>query len=279
MTIEGHLSEFSLAEIFQLLEHGKRTGRLTIQSAAETGASSPPPSYYIWFKNGRIVAAADRLDKKGLLSEIERRGWLREYVAKTIFEVCGLDRAMGICLKEQGALKTEQLKLLFVTQVMRQICALLALKEGEFSFQGSQQAPVQEMTGLSKPATEMMFVGLRALKNWPPALLDKLPAPTVGIASLLSDLNSFGFNAQELQVWEYADGTTSLQAIAKQRQLPLETVQKIAFRLSICNLAEETAIVAAAVDTPQLEVVKTELSTSFLDGLTSVLRARTPHFS
>lgn len=277
MTLTGYLSDFSLAEVFQLLEQGKRTGLLTVRPISRSD-SSASGSYYLWLDRGRIVAAADRLDKKGLLHSIEQHGWLRGEVATAIFQVCKLDQPMGTCLKEQGVIKTEQLVLLFLTQVVQQICTLLALEEGRFSFQDAVRAPVQEMTGLSKPATETMFVGLRALKTWPPALLAKLPEPTSGMTSLVRGTPTLSLNVQEKLMWTYVDGATTLQAIAKQLPIPLETVQKIAFRFSVCGLTEEVPLVATLpVANPSPSGAaesQAELSQSFLDQLTSLLQAR-----
>jgi hypothetical protein len=64
MAISGFLSELSLPEIFQLLEQGKKTGRLTIK-AQSPHSSLKGENFYIWFKQGLIVAAANRLDGQG----------------------------------------------------------------------------------------------------------------------------------------------------------------------------------------------------------------------
>ncbi|MFZ4667626.1 MAG: DUF4388 domain-containing protein, partial [Prochlorotrichaceae cyanobacterium] len=36
MAISGYFSEFSLAEVFQLLEKGNKTGRLSIRESSQT---------------------------------------------------------------------------------------------------------------------------------------------------------------------------------------------------------------------------------------------------
>jgi len=61
------------------------------------------------------VAAADRLDEKGLVSMIAKRGWA-ERSRCLDSQICPANTPMGLCLKSQGLLQAEQLKLLFRTQ-------------------------------------------------------------------------------------------------------------------------------------------------------------------
>ncbi|NEQ21733.1 MAG: hypothetical protein F6K28_21465, partial [Microcoleus sp. SIO2G3] len=55
----------------------------------------------------------------------------------------------GFYLKNQGVLRTEQLKQLFFTQVLQQLHPLLQLKNGTFKFEQDVPLPMREMTGLS----------------------------------------------------------------------------------------------------------------------------------
>lgn len=277
MAIQGYLSEFSLAEIFQLLEQGDKTGMLTIRGTASEREQAPK-SHYIWFKTGRIVAAADRTDGEGLIELVTQRGWLGDRSAEKLAEFCGSGVPLGSGLKSCGVLQVEQLKLLFFVQVMQQVCALFGLDDGVFTFESGAELPLREMTGLSKPATELTLVGLRALKNWSD-LIEKLPAPTSTLISMTEGQPSLPLNPPEQQVWGLADGTISLNAIAEQLPLPLETVQKIAFRLIVSGLAEEIPLVAAPPiapetppETPPEETETSALSSSFLQNLTSFLR-------
>jgi len=65
--------------------------------------------------SGRIVAAADRLDEKGLVSMIAKRGWDR---VALISQICPANTPMGLCLKSQDCYKLNNWKLLFRTQVV-----------------------------------------------------------------------------------------------------------------------------------------------------------------
>ena len=64
MAFTGYLAEFSLPEIFQFLEQGHKTGLLTIRTLPDN-ETQKVQSHYIWLHQGRILAAADRVDDKG----------------------------------------------------------------------------------------------------------------------------------------------------------------------------------------------------------------------
>mgnify|MGYP000108361131 CR=1 FL=1 len=112
MAISGFLSELSLPEIFQLLEQGNQTGRLTIK-AQSPNSSLKGENFYIWFKQGLIVAAANRLDGQGFLSIIQPCCWLSARAAPRITDVYAIHQPTGLCLKLQGILNAQQLKMLF----------------------------------------------------------------------------------------------------------------------------------------------------------------------
>lgn len=256
MAITGYLADFSLAEIFQVLEQGRKTGLLSICSLVDA-LSETRKNHYIWFAHGRIVGAANALDYQGLTALISQRGWLGDRATSRLAQVCSADVPMGICLKSQGVLQAEQLKLLFYTQVMRQVCALFELKDGWFQFDAKAPIPVAELTGLSAPATDVTLAGLRALKDWS-ALQDKLPEPTSALISIIDGKPNLKLNQVEWQIWEFTNGTVSLQAIAQQLSMNTEKVQQIAFRLMLVGLAEELPTIAPSPEFASLPVTKTD---------------------
>ncbi len=241
MAISGYLSEFSLPEIFRLLEQGNKTGRLSIQERSEIPAHKGK-IFRIWFKQGKIIAAGDRIDGHGLLSMIQNRGWVSSRVASRITEVCAFDQPAGLCLKEQGLLEAEQLKLLFSQQVLQQVCKLFELQDGQFQFETKVIAPVSELTGLAAPPSEVTLAGLRALRDWT-MLSDKLPEPASGLISTIVGKPQLRLNQLECQVWEFTNGDVPIQHIAKQLKLPLDKIQQVAFRLMTMGLVEEVPFV------------------------------------
>ncbi len=237
MAFTGYLSKFSLPEILEFLEQGYKTGLLSIRALKEN-SHEESQNHYIWLRQGRIVAAANRLDNQGLLSMIVRRGWIKERVAREKFQACGSQMAMGLCLKSMGLLTGEQITLLFRTQIMEQVPPLFELENGKFDFDFQASIPSAEMTGLSMLTTEATIKSLRSLRNWS-ALTAKLPDPTSGISKKTEILSNLELDSQESKVWKYANSQTSLDEIANQLSIALEKVRQIAFRLIVSNVAEE----------------------------------------
>ncbi len=241
MALKGLLSKFSLPEVFQFLEQGYKTGLLTVQPLENQLCEQE--KHYIWLQQGRIVAAANRLDSKGLLSMIVKRGLVSENIINQVVKSSRPNTALGLSLKSEGLLPAEQLKLLFRTQITTEICPLFQLSNGEFEFNFTIQSSFLEMTGLSLPATEATLIGLRMLRDWT-NLASKLPEMTSGLKTKIIAQPQIILEPMELRVWEYADGKTPLLSIAKELELSKEKTQQIAFRLIVSNLAEEIFLIS-----------------------------------
>lgn len=277
MIIKGRLSEFSLAEIFRLMEQGHKTGLLTIRAAHE--ASQPLQNFYIWFKQGQIVAAANRLDYRGLATLIHQREWLGEQSKTLLVEALQSERPLGLSLKVKDALTAEQLRLLFYTQVMRQVCSIFRFPEGWFTFEAQTNLPVAEMTGLTAVPTEVTLEGLRALRDWN-ALSHKLPDPNSLLISIIQDPPRLHINQVERQVWELAKSRNNLLNISAHLSHSIEKVQQIAFRLILVGLVEEVPMVSSQAEAgkemvPELASASNQqVSQSFLQNLVGFLSGK-----
>lgn len=259
----GSLSDFSLGELFQVLEQGEQTGRLTISSAVQTGEGEGEASQgeqgnaayncYIWFRQGLIVAAANRLDNQGLARMIDQRSWVEGGTSHLAPGFCNVNLPLGICFKSHGLITAEQLKLLFSVQVLRQVCQLFTLPNGRYHFDAKVPLAYPEMTGLSAPARDVTLAGLRNLKDWS-VLEDKLPDPNSALLSVVEGTPHLKLNQSELRVWEFADGTVPLKTVAERLDLPLDKVRKIAFRLCVVNLAEDFPMLISASDMMDLDL-------------------------
>lgn len=243
MSITGYLSEFSLPELFQLVEEGQKTGRLTLGDS-KIAYSPNCQKCHIWFERGQIVAAANSLDNRGLISLLEERGWLTDRSSASLSSIANRATPLGLSLKYENLLQAEQLKLLFQIQVMQRVVDLFSWKVGWFEFKQDAELPMAEMTGLSRSAVEVLLTGLRSLRDW--SLLEKkLPDPYSGLISLVGVKPQIQLDAKEWRVWEFTKGEISIKDIAKYLNISVENVQQIAFRLIVADLAEEAAIITA----------------------------------
>ncbi|WP_017301903.1 DUF4388 domain-containing protein [Nodosilinea nodulosa] len=239
MVVSGKLSNFSLPEVLQLVEEGNKSGLLTVRALPNAADSSQ--DHFIWLKQGRIVAAANRNDYHGLAHLIARRQLLSKAQLLGLIQKCPARTPFGVYLRSQELLTKEQLQGLFSTQVIQEICVLFELPDGTFHFTNDVQMPYLEMVGASVPATEVTLPGLRSLRNWS-ALKDKLPNLNSGLLSTTDGKPQARLTRQEWSVWGFANGKIPLSEIAQRLKLQAEPIRCTAFRLMLTGLVEEIPV-------------------------------------
>ena len=160
MSIKGYLTDFSFPEICRFIEKGKKTGLLTITPVSKS-KEKPPEYHYIWVCQGKIVAAANRLDDQGLTLLLRQQEWVSDRILSQLLKwCCPKDQPLGTCLKNHRVLTLEQLEQLFLIQVCQQVSAVSKLKDGLFTFRYDLPVPARERTGLSMSATEATLLKL-----------------------------------------------------------------------------------------------------------------------
>jgi Domain of unknown function (DUF4388) len=280
MTLAGYLSEYSLAEVFNFVHQGNRTGLLSIFPVYDLTVMTTSP-HYLWFEGGRIVAVSSDVDGKGLLHTIEQRKLFpQRQIEQLRLQLDNLPQPIGIYLKSRGLLDAEQLKLLFNAQVIAPTCKLFELRNGKFNFDPDKLPNNKEITGISLPAQEMGLLGLRMLKDWS-GLRDKLPDPDYALQRLSSKPPIFRLDRYETELLKLADGETRLNELAEKMGLSIEVTTQISFRLSSFGLIQEipTEPLQPALD-PELAVpvlindgqAVPAVSKSFLGNLRSFLK-------
>lgn len=148
MSLTGSLIDFPLLEILQLIERGQKTGLLSL-FAEPVSEGKPLPVFHIWVYRGRLVAAAKRLDNRGLVEIINKSQWVSPRVVAKLAQLCPNNKPLGLHLQQLEVLRASQLKQLFLLQVLQPVGVLSHLKEGHFRFDQHVPLPMREMTGLS----------------------------------------------------------------------------------------------------------------------------------
>jgi hypothetical protein len=284
MSLAGYLSEYSLAEIFHFVQEGNKTGLLSIE-LDNSSTQSSNNSYQISFQSGRIMSVSNGLERRGLLKMMAQRRWLLpEQVAMLEIQVNGLLQPLGTYLKSRNAINTEQLKLLFNSQVIATTCKLFEVHQGRFKFDPQSALNYAEMTGLSLTAKEAALLGLRVLKDWS-GLTAKLPPPESAIQRLSSEPLGLRLDTHEWQVWQLALGEMSIVKIAAKLELEIAKVQQISFRLSSIGLVQEVLLepsqppIGVMTEAPKPICigggnVNTPVSASFLGNLMGFLKKK-----
>lgn len=242
MSISSSFKSFSLPELFQLIEEGSKSGRLIIQTPKSERTAKLKGIYYVWFKEGYLVAVSDRLNYKGLINLIAARGWLSPAIVGRLRILCPPEVPLGIYLQEKKLLNREQLSLMFQLQ-LHHVYQLFNLEGCQFKFEELAELqdriltiPWLEMTGQKIKTTEVCMYALRLVEKWE-IFNEQLPEPNWAVKPLVNQ-PLLKLTALERQVWELADGETSLNNIAKVISQPLKDIQIIVFRLMAVGLVE-----------------------------------------
>jgi Domain of unknown function (DUF4388) len=284
MSLAGYLSEYSLAEIFHFVQDGNKTGVLSIEP--DLGASQfIKDTHYVSFQNGRIMSVenAAGLGNRGLLKMMAQRKWISaEQFILLETQVSLLTQPLGTYLKSRSSVNTEQLTLLFNSQVIATACKLFEIHHGKFKFDQQVRLNYAEMTGLSLEAQEVALLGLRMLKDWS-GLTAKLPMPEFALQRFAAD-PKLRLDNQELKVWKLAVGELSISQIGRQLGLEVDRVQQIGFRLISIGLMQEVTVepvqppVNKMMDLPKPIVSSTAtapaVSASFLSNLMGFLKKK-----
>ncbi len=262
MQIQGHLAEFSLAELYSLLRQGKQTGVLALAN------------YQIGFWEGQIVGAS--LPEWDWRRAVVTQGWLRPETLERLshlYQRQEMKQPFGRWLVEQGLLQRSQIRWLFSQQVLRPVCRLFALPDAPFQLRPQTQLSHLLLTGLRAEPLEVILAGLRLLKDWQ-HLLDKLPDPDSGLKSC-GGQPGYHLNRWEWRLWEYSNGQMSLGEIAEKWQVPVLEVQKLAFRLLTVGLVVELPYIHLQRK-PELSASQTPVTEGFLDQLLGFLQGSLP---
>jgi hypothetical protein len=287
MSLAGNLSEYSLAEIFHFVQEGNKTGLLLVEPNLILNPSLSS-GYYISFQGGRVmsVVSGNRLEDRSLLNTIEQRGWISPaQVAMVKTQIVSLKQPLGSYLKSCNAINSEQLQLLFNSQLVANICKMFVeVHHGRFKFDPHAPLDYAEMTGLSLTAQQATLMGLRLLRDWS-HLAAKLPTDRSALQRLSTEPVGVILDRDEAHVWKLALGEMSIAQIARNLGLETSRVQQIGFRLSVIGLMQEVSVepsqppVDRTMDVPKLVSVNsanvpTPVSTSFLGNLMGFLKRK-----
>ena len=246
MTILSYLEPFSLPELFRDIEAEHKSGRLIVKIISTTPTSSLKGVYFIWFHNGYLVAISDRINHRGLIELIENLNFLSPLITRKLRTLCPPKVPLGIYLHKRKLLTREKLSLIFQLQ-LKKVYQLFQLESGQFQFDELFELdnqlftiPWLEMTGNCIKPTQASMYALRGITHWD-RFQEYLPEANSGVKCLAAK-PELKLLPLEREIWNLADGSMSLKAIAKTTQESIETIQVNTLRLILLGLLEETFI-------------------------------------
>lgn len=242
MSIIRSLESFTLPELFKAIENDSRSGRLIVEPPISPQTSKREGIYYIWFQDGQLIASSDCLNQKGLINLLAKREWLSPLVINKLRILCPPSVPLGVYLRKMKLLNREQLSLVFQLQ-LHQVYRLFQLTRGRFRFDDFSELqdriliiPSLEMTGHQIRATEVTLYALRLIENWN-QFSNQLPKSNLALKKVVKAPH-LKLTGLEWQLWELADGKSSLTEISRLMTQSLQKIQVTAFRLRAVGLVD-----------------------------------------
>jgi len=172
VALEGNLKDFSLADMFRLLENGAKSGTLHVLGEAGEGI--------VCFRGGEIFYASTSSKREPISKRLTRVGIISE---KQLRQAQGLmkiqrrdkaDRKLGQILVDEGYLEASVLEEFISSQVTDALFEMLRWTEGETRFEAEEECADVDL-GLALPVDVAVAEAEKRLSAWT-KILEKIPS-------------------------------------------------------------------------------------------------------
>lgn len=156
--ISGNLKTMGLAELFQWLSQGRKTGCLIIDNGEVRKK--------LYFGGGLIVASGSTQPREWLGHFLVSRGYITEpELSKAVQTQTATGMLLGKILVKIHAISEDELRELLVLKTQESVYDLFAWKTGEFRFSDNELLE-HGMIPLALDVTELTLQGINRLDEW-----------------------------------------------------------------------------------------------------------------
>lgn len=206
MGLSGNLSTMSLAEIFQWLSIGSKTGTLQIEG---TGVTKK-----VFFKSGTIASASSS-DPKELMGQfLISSNKLTERQLRVALEMQSRDQMMlGDILLKQNILTKDELLDILRTASEEVIFDLFVWTEGDFEFHDGR-LPEREVVNFNLDITHIILEGVRRADEWARIREVFTDGSVVARVNVTNIVNSLPLNREQERLLRWVNGVRMIESIA-----------------------------------------------------------------
>ncbi|MEN6430691.1 MAG: DUF4388 domain-containing protein [Coriobacteriales bacterium] len=161
MALRGNLKDFSLPDVFQLVQLSRKTGVLRIRSASAEGS--------VWFRDGEVFFAQSNWHRDLLGQRLVSSGRLTPSALDKTLAIRRNEppegRRLGQILVDEGYISANVLEAFVQEQIQDTIFDLMRWDEGDFDFEVLPEV-VDEDIGLSVSIENIVMEGSRRIEEW-----------------------------------------------------------------------------------------------------------------
>jgi len=211
MALKGSLKDFSIPDLFQLLNFGKKNGTLNLTRGQARG--------YICFRNGEVFFATTNWKRQSLGLKLLNAGIVTKAQVDEALELqktTARGQRVGQLLMRLEYITKDQLEVFVEEQIQDAVFEMLRWTDGDFDFQPGVVFPEEDI-GLSISTEELIMEGSRRLDEWN-RIEKKIPNLTV-IFKMTSmqgrEAAQISLTPEEWMVLTYIDGEKTVRQIVE----------------------------------------------------------------
>jgi hypothetical protein len=211
MALKGSLKDFSIPDLFQLLNFGKKNGTLNLTRGQARG--------YICFRNGEVFFATTNWKRQSLGLKLLNAGIVTKPQVDEALELqktAARGQRLGQLLIRLEYITKEQLEVFVEEQIQDAVFEMLRWTDGDFDFQPGVVFPEEDI-GLSISTEELIMEGSRRLDEWN-RIEKKIPNLNV-IFKMTSmqgrEAAQISLTPEEWMVLTYIDGEKAVRQIVE----------------------------------------------------------------
>jgi hypothetical protein len=255
MDLEGSLSRFSVAEIFQLLSFSRKTGTLGLQVSEEVAM--------VYFRSGNVIYAYTPQQKAPLGELLVEQGILngRQLTGALAEKAKNPNRRIGEILVAMGFVSRSQMEEAVRRQVEELIYRILHWESGNFKFY-EEEFPTEEEIFIHISTENLILEGVRRIDE-----LDRVKQKLPEFDTVLTvkpipaqRIRDVALKSDEWNVLALVDGRKDIYQIVERSSLDqLSTLKNLA-ALCLAGLVEPAGAGEASPGYQKIEGLVEKLS-------------------
>ena len=264
MALKGNLRDFSVVQLFNLVNLARKTGTLTLEG--------PNVAAWISFRDGKLIHAQLGNEDGTLLGVLTKAGKVRPEQVNLIKKHASdkSDQELGLLLINAGYLSQQDILASLQHYVLDVTYRLFAWRDGFFRFDNDVLPPDDHIT-IRLDLENVIIEGSRRIEEID-ALSDEIPNLDMALTFVErpgANIRNVHLSTQEWKVVSYINPKNSIRQIAKTNKMNDNEIRTIVYALLEAGLVEiirpegmpmpEQAKQVGAIDTEERSTVVNKL--------------------
>ncbi len=233
MAVKGNLRDFSVTQLFNLINLARKTGTLTVEGPSEAA--------WVSFSEGKLIYAQLGSEDGSLIGILSRSDKLNAKQIQLIRTNAGEknDKELGLLLINAGYLSQQDVLAGIREYLLASVYRLFTWTDGHFRFDNDVLPPEDRIT-LRLGLENIIMEGTRELKEHE-QLIEEIPNLDMALNFVErpgANIRDVNLNVQEWKVVSYINPKNTIRQIAKANKMSDMEVRRIVFGLLQAGLVE-----------------------------------------